>query len=95
MLRDGVHGLLVRDDDDEAVASQVIRLLEEPAYARALAAAARKTCVAYQWPLVRGGWLAVYQSVTPALETRHTMTSPADSRRSGPIATSRRGAASS
>ena len=31
MLRDGVHGLLVRDDDDEAVAAQVIRLLEQPA----------------------------------------------------------------
>jgi glycosyltransferase involved in cell wall biosynthesis len=63
MMRDGVHGLLVRDDDDEAVASQVIRLLEQPAYARALAAAARETCAAYQWPLVSARWLAVYQSV--------------------------------
>jgi glycosyltransferase involved in cell wall biosynthesis len=67
MMRDGVHGLLVRDDDDEAVASQVIRLLEQPACARALAAAARETCVAYEWPLVSARWLAVYRSLRPAL----------------------------
>jgi glycosyltransferase involved in cell wall biosynthesis len=95
MMRDGVHGLLVRDDDDEAVASQVIRLLEQPADARALAAAARETCVAYEWPLVSARWLAVYQSVRPALEPRRTMTSPADSRRSESVASSRRGVAPS
>jgi hypothetical protein len=90
-----VHGLLVRDNDDEALASQVISLLEHPAYARALAAAAHQTCVAYEWPLVSARWLAVYQSVRPALEPHRTMTAPADSRRSEPVATSQRGAASS
>jgi L-malate glycosyltransferase len=94
MLRDGVDGLLVRDDDDEGVASQVIRLLEQPDYARALAAAARESCVAYDWRPVSARWRAVYQSVRPAVDPRCTMMSSADSRRSEPVA-SRRGAASS
>jgi glycosyltransferase involved in cell wall biosynthesis len=95
MMRDGVQGLLVRNDDDEAVASQVIRLLEQPAYARALASAARETCVAYEWPLVGARWRAAYQSVRPPLEPCRTTTPPADSPRSGAVETSRRGVASS
>ena len=38
-LRHGVHGLLVADNDDEAMAAQVLRLLDDPAFARQLAAA--------------------------------------------------------
>ncbi len=97
MMRDGVHGLLARDDDDEAVAAQVIRLLDEPVYARALAAAARETCVAYEWPIVRARWRAAYQSVTslkPRLAPRRPMTSPGPIRRSGSIGAGRRSAAS-
>ena len=61
ILTDGVHGLLAPEDDDEAVAAQMIRLLDDPHYARTLAAAARQTCEAYDWPLVREGWLAAYR----------------------------------
>jgi glycosyltransferase involved in cell wall biosynthesis len=61
ILQDGVHGLLAPDDDDEAVADAVARLLENPAYARSLAAAAFTTCQAYGWPVVRQQWLATYR----------------------------------
>ena len=63
ILTDEVHGLLAPDDDDEAVADRICRLLENPERACALAAAARETCDAYRWPEVRRGWLAVYQSL--------------------------------
>jgi len=63
ILTDGVHGALVPDDDDAAMAAQVIRFVDQPALARRLAAAARATCAAYEWPVVRDQWLAAYQSV--------------------------------
>src|SRR4030095_9943999 len=68
MLTDGVHGLLVPDNDDAALASQGERLIEDPVWAHPLAAA-RHTCAAYEWPVVAGQWLAVYQLLarrTPA-----------------------------
>jgi glycosyltransferase involved in cell wall biosynthesis len=65
ILTDGVHGLLAADDDDQAIAAHVLHLLDHPDAARRLAAAARETCEAYRWPVVRGGWLAVYRSVLP------------------------------
>jgi hypothetical protein len=34
--------------------------MEDPACAHRLAAAARLTCAAYEWPLVAGQWLAAY-----------------------------------
>jgi glycosyltransferase involved in cell wall biosynthesis len=64
LLTHGVHGLLARDDDDADVAAQVIRLLDDPAYARQLAAAANDTCAGYQWPVAREGWLDVYTTAT-------------------------------
>jgi glycosyltransferase involved in cell wall biosynthesis len=67
ILTDGVHGLLAPDDDDGMVAGQIMRLLDDPAYARRLAAAARESCAAYTWPVVREGWLAAYRT---ALERR-------------------------
>ena len=70
ILSDGVHGLLADDNDDAAIAAHVIHLLEHPAEARRLAAAAFDTCAAYEWPTVREQWLAVYRSLmssfTPA-----------------------------
>jgi len=62
MLTDGVHGLLAPEDDDVAVAACVLRLLDSPAYARMLAAAARAACVAYEWPATRELWLAAYET---------------------------------
>lgn len=63
ILTDGVHGLLAPDNDAEAAASQVLRLLAEPAGARQLAAAAHETCARYDWSVVREGWLAAYRSL--------------------------------
>jgi glycosyltransferase involved in cell wall biosynthesis len=60
ILTDRVHGLLAPDDDDEAVAASLIRLLESPLYAQQLAAAARESCSAYEWSAARSGWLAAY-----------------------------------
>jgi L-malate glycosyltransferase len=66
MLADGTHGLLVPDDDDAAVADRVASLIERPDYARQLAAAARETCAAYEWPIVSSQWLAAYRSCARA-----------------------------
>ncbi|MBM3821260.1 MAG: glycosyltransferase family 4 protein [Acidimicrobiia bacterium] len=63
MLTDGVHGLLAPANDDAAIAGCVLRLLDSPAYARMLAAAARATCIAYEWPATRELWRAAYESV--------------------------------
>jgi glycosyltransferase involved in cell wall biosynthesis len=65
ILTDGVHGLLAPDDDHETVAEHVLRLLDQEDMARRLAAAARDTCEAYRWPVVREGWIAVYRSLLP------------------------------
>jgi L-malate glycosyltransferase len=63
LLTDGVHGLLAPDDDAGAVASQVLKLLDDPDAARAMAAAARATCSAYDWAAVREAWLTVYNAI--------------------------------
>lgn len=68
LLDDGAHGLLVPNDDDAALAAGVIKLLEQPAFARQLAAAARASCGAYEWPVVRDQWLAAYRSVRQSTE---------------------------
>jgi len=60
ILRDGVDGLLARDDDESGIAAHVLRLLANPDYARALAASARGSLEAYEWPAVREGWLRAY-----------------------------------
>jgi len=74
ILTHGAHGLLASDDDDEAIAAHVMTLLESPSYARTLAAAARDTCVQYEWPRAREGWLAVYESVAERQATSVTST---------------------
>ena len=66
ILTDGVHGLLAPDDDDEAVAACVCRLIEAPQRAQTMAAAARRTCDAYAWSVVRDGWLCAYQDALAA-----------------------------
>jgi glycosyltransferase involved in cell wall biosynthesis len=70
ILTDGVHGLLAADNDDEGLAAHVDRLLQDPALARRLAAAAHATCAGYQWPVAREGWLAAYRrALDPATHT--------------------------
>jgi glycosyltransferase involved in cell wall biosynthesis len=63
ILREGLDGLLARDDDDTAIASQVLKLLDDPASARQMAAAAHATLSAYEWGVVREGWLRAYRQV--------------------------------
>jgi len=76
ILTDGVHGLLAPDNDAQAIAAQVLRLLDDPDFARRLAAAGRETCEAYRWPVVRQGWLAAYRSLVP--HATRTRTLPAE-----------------
>jgi glycosyltransferase involved in cell wall biosynthesis len=64
MLKDGVHGLLAPPRDHEAVARQVIRLLEEPGLGLSLAEAAHRTCGAYTWEAVGPQWLSLYRDLT-------------------------------
>jgi glycosyltransferase involved in cell wall biosynthesis len=67
ILTHGVHGLLADDNDDEAIAAHVVHLLQHPDDARRMAAAAHDSCAAGEWSRVREAWLAVYQSLTPAI----------------------------
>jgi L-malate glycosyltransferase len=60
MLRDGVDGLLVADNDAGGLADQVGKLLTDSALARRLTESAYRTLAAYQWPVVRDGWLQAY-----------------------------------
>jgi glycosyltransferase involved in cell wall biosynthesis len=63
ILTGGVHGLLVECNDHEAAAAAVLRLLDEPALARRLAAEARASCERYRWDNVRAQWIALYRGL--------------------------------
>jgi len=63
MLQHGVHGLLARDNDDAAIADHIVTLLENPGYARTLAAAALDTCQRYAWPVTKERWLTAYREL--------------------------------
>jgi L-malate glycosyltransferase len=60
MLRHRIDGLLVADNDADALADQVIQLLVDPALARRLTESAYRTLGAYEWTGVRDGWLQAY-----------------------------------
>jgi glycosyltransferase involved in cell wall biosynthesis len=78
ILTHGVHGLLVRDDDAEELAAQVLHLLAQPARARQMAAAAKESCQRYDWSVVRERWLAAYRETVRRARLRRA----ADARRS-------------
>ena len=63
ILSDGLHGLLAPCGDHEAVARQILRVLEDQGLARRLAAAAYRTCDSYRWDAVRAKWVALYRGV--------------------------------
>ena len=63
VVRNGVDGLLVPDNDDEALAAGVSRLLADPVFARGLAGSAHRTLAAYEWPVIREGWVRAYRRV--------------------------------
>ncbi len=70
IVRDGVDGLLVADNDDESVAAAVLRLLADPVFARGLAGSAHHTLAAYEWPVIREGWLRAYRRVAARRPTQ-------------------------
>jgi glycosyltransferase involved in cell wall biosynthesis len=79
ILTDGRHGLLAPLADDETIGRHVLRLLDDPTFARGLARAAYATCHACTWPGVRGQWLDTYRSVIAArteagLDSRRPLT---------------------
>ena len=63
MLTDGVHGLLAPLDDDEAVARNVCRLLDDPALAARVVRAGSDAADDLVWTRVRGEWVAVYREL--------------------------------
>ena len=60
VLTHGVHGLLAPLAEYETIGHHVRRLLDDPAYARALARNARALSEAYYWPQIREQWLNAY-----------------------------------
>jgi len=56
------HGLLAPAGDHEMLAAHVLRLLDDPDRARAMARAAYATCQACTWPAVRERWLDAYRA---------------------------------
>jgi glycosyltransferase involved in cell wall biosynthesis len=66
ILTHGQHGLLAHLADYETLGHHVLRLLDNPDYARRLARTAYATTHACTWPSVREEWLKVYRSVLTA-----------------------------
>ncbi len=62
IVADGRNGLLAPLDDHEAVAARVLRLLDDPSLAAAIAQQAYAGCTAYTWHAVRAQWLDLYRS---------------------------------
>ena len=66
ILTHGEHGLLARLADYATMGHHVVRLLDNPDYARSLARNAYETTKACTWPAVREQWVRAYRSVLPA-----------------------------
>jgi L-malate glycosyltransferase len=75
------HGLLAPLGDYERLAAHVLRLLDDPAWARTMARAAFDTCQACTWPAVREQWLRAYRSAATLAERRRHGATAADERR--------------
>ncbi len=63
LVEHGRTGLLSPVGDERALASNVVRLLRQPALAAALARNAYEDALKYSWKVVREQWLAIYQAV--------------------------------
>ncbi|HSE98483.1 MAG TPA: glycosyltransferase family 4 protein [Blastocatellia bacterium] len=60
LVRHCETGLLVTQQDHEALARSVLALLEDAEIARRIACEARAECSKYTWDAVRAAWLSVY-----------------------------------
>jgi glycosyltransferase involved in cell wall biosynthesis len=63
ILTHGTHGLLAALADYETLGYHVVRLLDNPDYARSLARTAYATTDASTWPVVREQWFRAYRGV--------------------------------
>jgi glycosyltransferase involved in cell wall biosynthesis len=63
ILTDGTNGLLVPCNDHQAAASAMLRLLDDPAFARRIAASAFEGCSRYRWSSVREQWVELYRGL--------------------------------
>ena len=71
------HGLLAPLGDYDRLAAHVLRLLDNPVWARAMARAAFDTCQACTWPAVRDQWLRAYRSAAAIAARRRARTAKA------------------
>ncbi|HMB27258.1 MAG TPA: glycosyltransferase family 1 protein, partial [Blastocatellia bacterium] len=53
----------IERDNHEALAANAARLLEDQELAAAIARRAREECAQYDWPQIKGQWLAVYREL--------------------------------
>jgi glycosyltransferase involved in cell wall biosynthesis len=63
ILTDGVHGLLAPVGDHQAVALQILRVLEEPGLPARLTSAGLESCDKYSWRAVRDQWVDAYREL--------------------------------
>jgi glycosyltransferase involved in cell wall biosynthesis len=63
LLTDGETGLLVPDDDDQAMSGTVLRLLRDPELAGRLSANGRKLAERSSWKRVRLQWEQLFANV--------------------------------
>jgi glycosyltransferase involved in cell wall biosynthesis len=66
MLGDGRRGVVVPASDPAALAAGILRLLEDPPMALAMAREAHDALVHYTWPAVHDAWAAVYAGTAEA-----------------------------
>jgi len=64
LVEDGETGLLVRDDDDTAMAEAIQRLMQEPALAEKLSCQGRAQAEKFSWQAVRPQWQALFDEIT-------------------------------
>lgn len=77
MIRHGEYGLLAKVDDHETLARHLLRLLEDPPFARQLASAAHEVVRrTYTWSRVRDEWLRVYSELAAQPARRRAWTMP-------------------
>jgi glycosyltransferase involved in cell wall biosynthesis len=64
----GETGLLSPCGDFEALAANVVRLLEDQRLAAGLINRAREACRQYTWEAARGSWLKIYESIVGGVD---------------------------
>jgi L-malate glycosyltransferase len=68
LLKDGKTGLLVPDDDDDAMVNAVRRLLDEPGLAEQLSANGRQLAERSAWESVRPQWEQIFVNMVTGID---------------------------